>query len=64
MILHRVRSSVLLRGLLEKTKKMSARGGEHVAADEPTVVTKPSFDAIVVENRQSSGCLANSTGTD
>jgi len=40
---------------------MSARGGELVATDEPTVVTKPLFDAIIVEDGQSGGRLANST---
>jgi hypothetical protein len=40
------------------------RGGELVAADEPTVVAKPSFDAIVVEDGESDGCLADSASTD
>jgi len=35
-----------------------------VAADKPTIVTKSSFDAIVVEDGQSSGSLANSASTD
>ena len=35
-----------------------------VATDEPTVVTESSFDLIVMENGQSDGCLANSTGTN
>ena len=29
---------------------MCARGRKLVAADEPTVITKPLFDAIVVED--------------
>ena len=43
---------------------MSARGGELVATDEPAVVTKPLFDAIIVEGGQSDGRLANSASTD
>jgi len=42
---------------------MSERGRELVTSNEPTVVAKPSFDAIVVENRQSDGCLPDPTGT-
>jgi len=38
--------------------------GELVAADKPTVVTKPLFDAIVVEDGQNGGGLANPTSTD
>ena len=43
---------------------MRARGGELVATDEPTVIAKSLLDPIVMENGQSGGCLANSTGTD
>jgi len=43
---------------------MSERGGELVATDKPTVVTKPSSDAIVVEGGQSGRSLANSANTD
>jgi len=43
---------------------MSERGGELVATDESTVVTKSSFDAIVVEDGQSGRRLANSASTD
>jgi hypothetical protein len=32
--------------------------------DEPTVVAKPLLDAIVVEDDQRDGSLADSTGTD
>jgi len=34
----------------EATEKVSARGRELIAADEPTVVTKSLFDAIVMED--------------
>jgi len=43
---------------------MSARGGELVATDEPTVTAKSLSDPIVAEDGQSGGCLADSTGTD
>ena len=40
---------------------MSAQSGELVATDEPTVITKPVFDTVVVEDGEDYGCLANST---
>jgi len=43
---------------------MSTRGGELVAADESTVIAKSPFDAIVVEDGQSGGCLTNSASTN
>ena len=43
---------------------MGVRGGELVAADEPTVFTKPLPDAVVMEDGQSDGCFANSASTD
>ena len=43
---------------------MCERGGELVAADEPAAIAKPLFDAIVMQNGQSDGCLANSAGTN
>ena len=43
---------------------MSARGRELVTADEATVVTESLFDAVVVENGESDGCLADSTDTN
>jgi len=43
---------------------LSERGGEFVATDEPTIVTKPSSDATIVEDRQGGGRLANSASTD
>ena len=43
---------------------MSEGGGELVATDEPTMVAKPLLDAIVVEDGQSDGSLADSTGTN
>jgi len=36
---------------------MSARGRELVATDEPTIITKPLLNAVVVENSQSNGSL-------
>jgi len=42
---------------------MSERGGELVAADESAVGTEALLDAIVVENDESNGRLANSTNT-
>ena len=43
---------------------MSKRGGELVAADEPAIDAESLLDAIVVEDGESDGRLANSTGTD
>ena len=43
---------------------MSTRGGELIATDEPTVIAESLFDAIIVKDGQSGGCLANSAGTD
>ena len=43
---------------------MSERGGELVTANEPTVVTETLFDAIVVEDGESDGRLANSASTN
>ena len=43
---------------------MSTRGGELIATDEPTVVTKPLLDPIVVEDGQGDGRLADSSGTN
>ena len=37
---------------------------ELVATDEPTVITEPFLDAIVVEDGQSDRCLPNPTCTD
>ena len=34
---------------------MSARGGELVTTDEPTVVSEPFLDSVVVEDSQSDG---------
>jgi len=45
-------------------EEISARGGELVATDEPTIVTKLLFDPIIVEDGQSGGRLANSTRAD
>ena len=39
---------------------MSARGRELVTANKATVVTEPLFDAVVMENGESDGCLADS----
>jgi len=43
---------------------MSTRGGELIATDEPTVITKSLLDLIVVDNSQGDGGLANSASTD
>ena len=43
---------------------MVARGGELVATDEPAVVSKPSLDAIVMEDSQSNGCFPNPPWAD
>ena len=43
---------------------MSIRGGEPITTDEPTVVAKPLFDAVVVEDGQDGGCLANSASAN
>ena len=43
---------------------MSARGGELIATDEPTVGAEPLLDAIVVEDRQNDGGLANTAGAN
>ena len=43
---------------------MSDRGWELVAADEPTILTKPLLDAVVMKNSQSDGCLADSADTN
>jgi hypothetical protein len=38
--------------------------GKLVTADEPASVAKPLFDAIVMEDSESDGCLPNATGTN
>jgi len=43
---------------------MSVGCGELIAAGEPAIVTKPLFDAIVMENGQDDGCLANSASAN
>ena len=43
---------------------MSERGGELVATDEPTVVSKPLLDAIVVEDSQGDRCFSNPPWTN
>jgi len=43
---------------------MSTRGGELIAADESTAIAKSLFDATIVEDGQSGGCLASSAGTN
>ena len=45
-------------------KKIGRQGRELVATDEPPVVTKSSFDAIVVEDSQSNGRFSDATGTN
>jgi len=48
----------------EPVEEMNMRGGELNATDEPTVVSELLFDSFVVEDGQSDGHLANSTGAD
>jgi len=43
---------------------MSKRGGELVTADEPAVDAKSLLDAIVVEDNESDGRLADSASTN
>ena len=43
---------------------MSARHGDLVATDEPTVRPKPFLDAVVVEDSQSDACFPDSAWTD
>jgi len=43
---------------------MRERGGELVTTDEPAVVAETLFDAIVVEDGESDGRLADSANTN
>ena len=43
---------------------MSGRGGELVTTDEPTVISKPFLDAIVVEDSESNGRFSDSSWAD
>ena len=43
---------------------MSGRGGELIAANEPTVVAESLFDSIVMEDFQSDGRLPDPACTD
>jgi len=43
---------------------MGARGRESVATDEPSVVTEPLFDSIIVEEGQGGGRLADPTSAN
>lgn len=40
-------------------EKVRERGRKLIATHEPTVVAKPFFDAIVVEDSKGDGCLPN-----
>ena len=51
-------------GLGESTEEMSVGCGKLVARNEPTVTTKPLFDALIVEDGKDDGCLAYSVGAD
>jgi len=48
----------------ELAEEMGTGGGELVATDEPTVVTEPLLDVIMVKDGQSNRGLANPAGTD
>ena len=48
----------------ESAEKMSARGGELVATDEPTVGSEPFLDTIVVEDGESDGRFPDSPRAD
>ena len=43
---------------------MGEGGRELVASDEPTIVTETLLDAVVVEDCESDGCLADPSWTD
>ena len=43
---------------------MDARGGKLIAPDKPTVLPKPLFDVLVMEDGKSDGCLPNPPRTD
>ena len=43
---------------------MSGGMGELIAADESTIVAEPLLDAVVVQDGQRDGCLANPAGTN
>ena len=45
-------------------EEVTERCGELIAADESTVITKPLFDAVVVEDSQGDRCLPDSAGAD
>jgi len=55
-------SNASLRG--EPVEEMSDRSWELVASDEPTILAKPLFDAVVMRNGQSDGWLANPASTN
>jgi len=48
----------------EPSEKISGRRGNLITTDKPAAPAEPLFDAIVVEDSQNSGCLANSTSTN
>ena len=43
---------------------MDGRGWELITSDEPTILTKPLFDALVMKSCQNDRCLADSAGTN
>ena len=43
---------------------MGTGGGELIATDESTIVAKPLFDSIVVEDSEGDGCLSNPARAD
>ena len=48
----------------ELMEKVRARGREFIATNEPSIITKPLLDPIVVEDSQDSRCLADASSTD
>ena len=48
----------------ELTEKMSERGWELVTSNEPAILAEPLLDAIMMEDSQGDGRLADSAGTN
>jgi len=48
----------------EPAEEMSRQGRKLVTTDEPAVVTKLLFDAVIMEDSQDNGCFPNPTSTN